>query len=169
MFLVENLKNMQKPSGKHQNIDEIDKRMLNILSKDARISIHKLSQALHLSATPCARRLKRLEDEGFIEGYFARLNREKIARSLSVFVAVTMDKHTPERFAHFEEAARKFPEIIRMSMVTGRAEDYLLQVAVRDMRAYEEFLLGKLNRIEGVSQVHSAFEMRSVIDRQAEV
>ena len=153
----------------HQELDDTDKRLLNIISKNARISLQALDERLHLSATPCARRFKRLEDEKFIQNFRACLNREKIGLGLSVFVGVTMDKHTPERFKRFEEEAKKLPEIIRMSIVTGRAEDYLLQVAVRDMRAYEEFLLGKLNRIEGVSQVHSAFEMRCVLDREPEL
>ena len=83
-------------------------------------------------------------------------------------MAVTMDRHTPERFAEFEAAVAKFPEVIRMSIVTGRAEDYLLQVVVKDMRAFEAFLLGKLNRLAGVANVHSSFEMRAVIDREAQ-
>lgn len=155
-------------SEKETGLDAIDKRILHILSENGRINNLALAEAVHLSPTPCARRVKRLEDEGYIDGYGARLNREKLGYDLSAFIAVTMDRHTPERFAEFETAVAKFPEVIRMSIVTGRAEDYLLQVVVKDMRTFEAFLLGKLNRLAGVANVHSSFEMRAVIDREAQ-
>ena len=86
--------------------------------------------------------------------------------NLALAEAITLDHHTPERFRVFEEQVSQFPEVIRMSIVTGRAEDYLLQVLVGSMQEFEEFLLGKLNRIPGVINVHSSFEMRCVLDRQ---
>ena len=112
------------------------------------------------------RRVKRLEEAGIIEGYRAIVNRHALGYALSAFIAVTLDHHTPERFRVFEEQVSQFPEVIRMSIVTGRAEDYLLQVLVGSMQEFEEFLLGKLNRIPGVINVHSSFEMRCVLDRQ---
>lgn len=156
----------EKMSEKPQALDGIDKRILQLLSENGRMNNLALAEAVNLSPTPCARRVKRLEDEGYIDGYGARLNRDKLGYALSVFIAVTMDRHTPERFQEFESAVIKFPEVIRMSIVTGRAEDYLLQVLVKDMRAFEAFLLGKLNRVPGVANVHSSFEMRSVINRE---
>lgn len=149
-------------------IDVIDKKILRILSRNARIHNLALAEAVNLSATPCARRVKRLEQAGVIESYGAKLNSDALGLDLSVFIAVTLDRHTPERFAEFEAVVCAFPEIIRMSIVTGRAEDYLLQVVVRDMAAFESFLLRRLNRAPGVSNVHSSFEMRAVIDRAPE-
>ncbi len=148
--------------------DATDKKILRILSRNARIHNLALAEAVNLSPTPCARRVKRLEEAGLIESYGAKLNRSALGLGLSVFIAVTLDRHTPERFAEFEAAVRRFPEIIRMSIVTGRVEDYLLQVVVKDMDAFESFLLGRLNRAPGVSNVHSSFEMRAVIDREPE-
>ncbi|MDO4642786.1 MAG: Lrp/AsnC family transcriptional regulator [Cardiobacteriaceae bacterium] len=150
------------------HLDDINKKILHCLIHDGRMNNLSLAEAVHLSPTPCARRVRRLEELGVIEGYQAILNRNALGYSLSVFIAVTLDRHTPERFADFEMQVKTFPEVIRMSIVTGRAEDYLLQVLVSDMQAFETFLLGKLSRIPGVMNVHSSFELRCVIDRQAQ-
>lgn len=147
-------------------LDETDRKILRILSTNGRMNNLALAEAVGLSPTPCARRVRRLEEAGIIESYRAILNRNALGFGLSVFIAVTLDSHTPERFAAFEEAIKSFPEVVRASIVTGRAEDYMLQVLVSNMEAFEAFLLGKLNRIPGVMHVHSSFEMRSVIDRQ---
>ena len=90
---------------------------------------------------------------------------EKLGYPLALFIAVSMDKHTADRFAEFENKVQTFPEVVSCSIVTGRSEDYLLKVRVRDMAHYEEFLLHRLNRIEGVSQVHTSFELREVFRR----
>ena len=150
----------------HFVLDETAKRILSILANDGRINNLALAEAINLSPTPCARRVKRLEEAGIIEGYRAIVNRHALGYALSAFIAVTLDHHTPERFRVFEEQVSQFPEVIRMSIVTGRAEDYLLQVLVGSMQEFEEFLLGKLHRIPGVINVHSSFEMRCVLDRQ---
>lgn len=154
-------------SENHFILDEIDRKILRILSVNGRINNLALADAVSLSATPCARRVRRLEETGIIEGYRAVLNRNALGFGLSVFIAVTLDSHTPERFTAFEEEVKSFPEVVRMSIVTGRAEDYLLQVLVSNMEAFESFLLDKLNRIPGVMNVHSSFEMRCVFDREA--
>lgn len=147
-------------------LDTIDKRILKLLTENGRLNNLALAEAVNLSATPCARRVKRLEDDGIIKQYSARLDREALGYTLSAFIAVTMDKHTPERFADFEAAVKEFPEVVQMSVVTGRAEDYLLQIIVKDMRHFETFLLNKLNRVPGVLNVHSSFELRRVIERE---
>lgn len=153
-------------SDNHHKIDETDRHILRLLSQNARLNNLSLAEQVNLSPTPCARRVKRLEDNGVISGYHARLNRRTLNLQLSVFIAVTMDKHTPERFNVFEEKIKQYPEVIRASVVTGRVEDYLLQVVVKDMSAFEDFLLGRLTKIPGVANVHSSFEMRNVIDRE---
>ena len=146
-------------------LDETDKQLLRLLQLDARISITELAERVHLSATPCARRVKRLEDTGIITGYQTQTDAQKLGYSLAVFIAVSMDRHTAERFEQFEQKVRSFDEVVSCSIVTGRSEDYLLKVRVRDMAHYEEFLLHRLNRIEGVAQVHTSFELREVFSR----
>lgn len=149
----------------HFEIDSIDRKILVLLQQDARMSITDIAEAVHLSPTPCARRIKRLEQSGIITGYHTEVNPQKLGYSLAIYIAVSMDRHTAERFAQFEDKIQSFDEVVSCSIVTGRSEDYLLKVVVRDMAHYEEFLLHRLNRIEGVSQVHTSFELREVFNR----
>ena len=146
-------------------IDEVDKKLLRLLQIDARMSITELAERVNLSATPCARRIKRLEDTGTIIGYHTQTDAQKLGYPLAIFIAVSMDRHTAERFEQFENKVQSFNEVVSCSIVTGRSEDYLLKVRVRDMAHYEEFLLHRLNRIEGVAQVHTSFELREIFSR----
>jgi len=147
------------------DIDDTDKRLLRLLQTDARMSITELAERVNLSATPCARRIKRLEDSGVITGYHTQTDAQKLGYPLAVFIAISMDRHTADRFEQFERKVKSFDEVISCSIVTGRSEDYLIKVRVRDMAHYEEFLLHRLNRIEGVAQVHTSFELREVFSR----
>ncbi|MEC5210503.1 Lrp/AsnC family leucine-responsive transcriptional regulator [Psychrobacter sp. PL15] len=147
------------------DIDDTDKRLLRLLQTQARMSITELAERVNLSATPCARRIKRLEDTGIITGYQTQTDAQKLGYPLAVFIAISMDRHTAERFEQFERKVQSFDEVISCSIVTGRTEDYLIKVRVRDMAHYEEFLLHRLNRIEGVAQVHTSFELREVFSR----
>lgn len=147
------------------DIDDTDKRLLRLLQTDARMSITELAERVNLSATPCARRIKRLEDNGVITGYHTQTDAQKLGYPLAVFIAISMDRHTADRFEQFERKVKSFDEVISCSIVTGRSEDYLIKVRVRDMAHYEEFLLHRLNRIEGVAQVHTSFELREVFSR----
>ena len=146
-------------------IDETDKQLLRLLQTDARMSITELAEQVNLSATPCARRVKRLEDSGIITGYHLQTDSQKLGYPLAIFISVSMDRHTAERFEQFESKVKSFDEVISCSIVTGRSEDYLIKVRVRDMAHYEEFLLHRLNRIEGVAQVHTSFELREIFSR----
>ena len=147
------------------DIDEIDRQLLRLLQTQARMSITELSERVNLSATPCARRIKRLEDANIITGYHTKTDAQKLGYPLAVFIAISMDRHTAERFEQFERKIQSFEEVISCSIVTGRSEDYLIKVRVRDMAHYEEFLLHRLNRIKGVAQVHTSFELREVFSR----
>lgn len=147
------------------DIDEIDRQLLRLLQMQARMSITELAERVNLSATPCARRIKRLEDAGIITGYHTKMDAQKMGYPLAVFIAISMDRHTAERFEQFEVKVQSFDEVVSCSIVTGRSEDYLIKVRVRDMAHYEEFLLHRLNRIEGVAQVHTSFELREVFSR----
>lgn len=147
------------------DIDATDKQLLRLLQTQARMSITELAEQVNLSATPCARRIKRLEEAGIITGYHTQTDAQKLGYPLAVFIAISMDRHTADRFEHFEEKIQSFEEVVSCSIVTGRTEDYLIKVRVRDMAHYEEFLLHRLNRIEGVAQVHTSFELREVFSR----
>lgn len=148
-------------------LDLIDHKILKLLTSNARLAVADICEAVNLSATPVIRRIKRLEDAGVITGYHAHTDAHTLGYTLSVFVAVSMDKHTSERFYEFERAISVFDEVVSCSVVTGRSEDYLLKVVVRDMKHYEEFLLNGLSKIDGVSQLHTSFELREVFSRGA--
>ena len=143
-------------------LDNTDRKILQILQGDARISNLDLAARVNLSPTPCARRVKRLEEEGFIRGSTVILDPEKLGLTLTAYIGVTMERHTNEQFDQFERQVVQFPEVVGCSVVTGRAEDYLLKVVVRSMKHYEEFLLGRLSRLPGVTNLHSSFELRNV-------
>jgi Lrp/AsnC family leucine-responsive transcriptional regulator len=90
-----------------------------------------------------------------------------LAITLMALIHISMDRHTPARFANFEKKISELPEIMECLLITGQDADYQLKVVVRDMEAYQELLLNKITRIEGVSGVHSSFVMRRVVDKTA--
>jgi len=148
-------------------LDTYDKRILEILQADGRISNQELADRIGLSPSPCLRRVRALEEAGIIEGYRALLNAKALGLNLIAFISISMDRHTPERFENFDAQVTAMPEVLECSLITGRDADYQLKVIVRDMEAYQDLLLNKLTRIEGVSGVHSSFVLRQVLERTA--
>jgi len=147
------------------NIDEIDKRILLALQNNARISNLELAEHVNLSPTPCARRVRQLEAAGIIKAHITQLDHEALGLSLTAMVSVTMDRHTTDRFEKFEQAINQLPEVMECYVVTGQDSDFLIKVLVRDMRHYEEFLLSRLTKLDGVSGVHSSFVLRQPINK----
>lgn len=148
-------------------LDRYDQQILEILQKQGRISNQELAEAIKLSPSSTLRRVKQLEETGLIGGYVALLNAKKLGLTLMAFIGISMDKHTPERFEGLESTLRQYPEVLECHLITGQAADYLLKVIVKDMDAYQQFLLHKLTRIEGVSGVHTSFVMKSPIKSTA--
>lgn len=142
-------------------LDSYDRAILNRLQREGRISNQDLAEAVNLSPSPCLRRVRRLEEEGIIEDYVARLNARKLGLKLTALIQISMDKHTPERFDRFEATIANYPEVLECHLITGQDADYLLKVVVADMDDYQQFLLSKITRIEGVSGVHSSFVLKS--------
>lgn len=143
-------------------MDPIDRKILLQLQRDAKISNLELAEKIGLSPTPCARRVKRLEDEGYISAYKAEISRDKLGLKLCALISISMDRHTPDRFENFERKIATMPEVVACNLVTGQSADYLLTALATDMEHYEKFLLGKLTKIEGVTGVHSSFVLREV-------
>lgn len=148
-------------------MDRIDRRILEAVQRNGRITNLELADKIGLSPSPCARRVKQLEDDGIIDHSVTLLDPAKLGLKLTAFVQISMDKHTPDRFENFEAHVREYPEVIECYLITGHAADYQLKVMVPDMDYYQEFLLGKLTRIEGVTGVHSSFVMKKAVDRTA--
>ena len=148
-------------------LDRVDRKILHVLQRDAGLSNLELAERVGLSPTPCARRVKRLWTEGVMTHQVAMVDPKKLGLHLTAHVSVTMDRHTPDRFEVFEKTIADVPEVVDCCVVTGQSADYLLKALVRDMVHYEQFLLGTLTRIAGVSAVHSSFELRRVLSRTA--
>ena len=123
------------------DLDRTDLRLLAELQKDASLSNLELADKVGLSPTPCARRVKRLVTEGFIERQVAILNPERLGYDLTAHVSISMDRHTPDRFESFEAEIATYDEVIDCSVVTGQSADYLLRVVVKDMKHFEACLL----------------------------
>ncbi|WP_296204941.1 Lrp/AsnC family transcriptional regulator [Psychrobacter sp. UBA3962] len=147
------------------SIDYADQQILVMLQENARINVSDIATSLNISTTTCTRRIKRLEECGMIRGYHAQVNAKKLGYNLSVYIAVSMETHTADSFNKFEEKIREFKEVMSCSIVTGRSEDYLLKVLVKDMEHFEDFILHKLNHIEGVSNIQTSIELRDVLKR----
>ncbi len=148
-------------------LDKYDRLILEALQRDGRISNQELADSISLSPSPCLRRVRALEESGLIDGYVALLNARKLGLTLVAFIQISMDKHTPDRFDTFEKLVNDYPEVLECHLITGQSADYLLKVIVKDMDAYQQFLLQTLTRIEGVSGVHSSFVLKSPVDKTA--
>ena len=148
-------------------LDRLDRRILQVLQDNAEVSNLELAERVGLSPTPCARRVKRLFAEGVITHQVAMVDPRKLGLNLTAHISITMNRHTPDRFEAFEETVLALPEVVDCCVVTGQSADYLMKAVVRDMAHYEQFLLGKLTRIPGVTGVHSSFELRRVVTRTA--
>lgn len=147
--------------------DDIDRRILAELQSDAGITNQELADRVGLSPSPCLRRVKSLEDSGIIQRRVALLDRKLLGLKLTALIQIAMDRHTPERFANFEEIVRRCPEVQTCYLITGQQADYLLVVTVPDMEHYQTLLLETITRIDGVTGVHSSFVMRRVIENTA--
>lgn len=142
------------------NLDKFDHAILSELQANGRLTNQELAERIGLSPSPCLRRVKALEDAGIIAGYKAIINAEKLGLSLMALIHISMDKHTPERFDNFERSVSVLPEVLECLLITGQSADYQLKVQVKDMQAYQELLLHRITRIEGVSGVHTSFVLR---------
>ena len=148
-------------------LDRYDRRILDELQRNGRISNQELAERIGLSPAPCLRRVRALEQSGLIAGYRALLDAKQLGLSLMALIHISMDRHTPERFANFDKLIAELPEVMECLLITGQDADYQLKVVVRDMDAFQALLLERITRIEGVSGVHSSFVLRRVVDKTA--
>lgn len=140
-------------------LDAIDCTIIAALQEDGGLSNVELAERVGLSPSPCLRRVKRLERDGFIEAYRAVLQRKRVGLGVTVFVGVKIDGHANERAEMFEEAIVAMPEIVACHLVSGET-DYLLEVVATDLEHYERFFVGKLLELPIVKEVRSNFAIR---------
>ncbi len=143
------------------NLDAIDRRIIAALQADGRLTNVELADKVGLSASPCLRRVKRLEQEGYIESYRASLGRDRVGLGLTVFVGVKIEGHADDRADTFQNAMLAMPEIVSCHMVSGEA-DYLLEVVVPDLAHYQRFLLGKLLNQPIIREVRSNIAIQTL-------
>jgi Lrp/AsnC family leucine-responsive transcriptional regulator len=152
---------MNKRSKKPRKLDRTDRRILECLQADGRISNVDLARKVNLTPTPCIERVKRLERHGYIRGYTALLDPQMVDASLLVFVEIDLSHNSPDAFRKFREEARKLPEVLDCHLVSGNF-DYLIKARVSDMKAYRELLGEKILSLPSVNGSRSYVVMEEV-------
>ena len=142
-------------------MDKIDRKILAQLQRNARASLQEIGQAVGLSPSPCWTRIKRMEDEGVIEGYTVRLNPQALGLNDTVLLMVTLNSHSDNTLEKFGEQLATIPEVVEAHLVSG-TYDYLLRVMVKDTRDYERLLREKLYKIKGIQHSQSMFVLRTL-------
>ena len=144
-----------------RRLDGTDRAILSQLQADGRMSNVALAKAVNLSATPCLERVRRLEREGYIQGYAARINPQLVGAGLLVFVEINLSHTSPDVFRDFRRAVRDLPQVLDCHLVSGNF-DYLIKARVADMAAYRALLGDKLLPLPGVSGSRSFVVMEEV-------
>ena len=142
-------------------IDKIDRKILRVLQGDGRISNLKLAEEVHLSPTAVLERVRRLTREGYILGYTARLDPDKLGAGMMVFIEVVLDRTTPDVMNAFKAAVQVRPEILEAHLVAG-GFDYLLKTRVADMAAYRQFIGSVIWTLPGVRETRTYVVMEEV-------
>ena len=141
--------------------DEIDKKILNLLQENGRITNAELAGKVGLSPPPMLERVKKLEKTGVIKKYVALLNPKEIDKSTMVFVSVTIARHRLKSIDQVNQEIANFPEVLECYHIAGD-EDYLLKIMVKDIEEYENFMLHKLAKITGISRIKSSVVLSTI-------
>ncbi|MEN4910943.1 Lrp/AsnC family transcriptional regulator [Erwinia amylovora] len=142
-------------------LDKKDRMLLNLLQQDCTLSLQLLADAVNLTTTPCWKRLKRLEDEGYIRARVALLNGEKLGLDLTAFVLIKTHQHSSDWYNQFVTVVQAMPEVMGFYRMAGEY-DYLLRVQVTDMKSYDGFYKKLVNSIPGLLDVTSGFAMEEI-------
>ncbi len=142
-------------------MDEMDKKILNLLQQNAKLTIKEIAAQLNLTPTPVFERIKKLEKNGSISGYHAKIDSAKIGNFLTTYCAITLDKHQKESISNFVENITAFDEVIACSHIAGQF-DYLLKICVKDMEAYQVFMTEKLSTLTSIGKLQTSFVLSEV-------
>jgi DNA-binding Lrp family transcriptional regulator len=142
-------------------LDHHDRAILRLLQQDARITNTLLAERVSLSESATLRRVKALEESGFIEGYTALIDQQRVGYPVNVFVSITLDRQSQPGLEAFESAVRKVPEVMECYLMTGE-HDYLLRLVVADLADFERIHSQHLTRLPSVIRVQSSFAMRTI-------
>lgn len=142
-------------------IDKTDESILRILQQDSRTTNQQLSEQIGMSASPCWRRVKRLEDEKLIRGYGVLLDRRKLGLGVMVFIRVSIDRHSEAEALKFEEEVMQLEDVVACYSIGGDA-DFLLQVVSYDLDTYAEFSMSIIRRLPGIKEMQSMFTLKEI-------
>ena len=142
-------------------IDKTDESILKILQNDSRTTNQQISEKIGMSASPCWRRVKRLEDEKVIRGYGVLLDRRKLGLGVMVFIRVSIDRHSEAEALKFEEEVMQLDDVVACYSIGGDA-DFLLQVVSYDLDTYAEFSMSIIRRLPGIKEMQSMFTLKEI-------
>ena len=148
------------------SLNKIDLKILSHLQNNARLTNVELSEHIHLSQSPCLRRVRNMESSGIIKGYVALVDQNAVGLPVSVFVNVRLEKQIERALEKFEETVQDWSEVMECYLMTGDF-DYLLRVVASDLAAYERFLMDKLTCVPGVASINSSFALKQVTYKTA--
>jgi Lrp/AsnC family leucine-responsive transcriptional regulator len=139
----------------------IDRRILRALQEDGRMTIQAIADRVGLSASPCLRRIRQMEEAGIIAAYSAVVDQKAVGLPVSVFISIKLERQRAEELDRFGLAIAAWPEVMECYLMTGQF-DFLLRVVCADLAAYEAFLREKLTQVAGVSSIESSFSLGQV-------
>ena len=142
-------------------LDDIDRKIIGELQRNCRLTSQELADRVGLSASPCARRVRILEENGAIKGYVAVIDQAKVGLPVNVFASVKLERQREDELDTFSHAIAQWPEVADCYLMTGQ-RDYLLRIVVRDLEAYERFLKEKLTRLTCIASIESSFALGEV-------
>jgi DNA-binding Lrp family transcriptional regulator len=142
-------------------IDSYDAQILNLLQKDALLGVKDIAAQIGLSSSPTYERIKRLRKEGYIEKYVALVSREKLGRHLLVLCTVTLKEQSMETLKEFEESIVRFKEVQEVMCIAG-SHDYLLKIAVQDVKDYHAFVMTHVSTLSNISNLSSSFVLKEI-------
>lgn len=148
-------------NGSRIKLDRIDRRILEELQADARLSSADLAERVSLTSSPCWRRVKRLEEEGVISGYQARINSQKLGYQVTALVQISLEVKSTEQLQAFERAVQALPQVLSCHRISGRY-DHQLMVVAEDLQAYGTFAETHINGLPSVKEVYTSFVLREV-------
>ncbi|MHA3054878.1 Lrp/AsnC family transcriptional regulator [Acinetobacter sp. ANC 4633] len=142
-------------------MDQIDRRILQALQHDGKLQNNELAQWVGLSASPCLRRVKQLEDEGVIEKYVALVDPAKVNLGLTVFARIWLKEQDAKTVNQFVEAITDLPEVVECQLMAGDC-DFFLRIVVSDLEAYRQFQIQRLNKITGIQNVKTEIPLQKI-------
>ncbi len=144
-----------------RQLDSIDRKIIAAVQNDGRITTNEIAARVGLSPSPCARRVRMLEDAGIIKGYTAVIDQKKVGLPISAFASVKLERQREEDLDRFAQAVSRWPEVVDCYLMTGQ-RDYLMRIVVQDLEAYESFLKEKLTRLDGVASIETGFALTQI-------